>query len=123
MNAQRTGLCLVEPAAFGFNAGTATTNRFQQHSDQLTPAGAAGAARTEFQGLVRALDAAGIPLAVAADTPEPPKPDAVFPNNWVSFHADGTVVLYPMHDPTRRAERREGCAGAGPFTIGRQLLQ
>jgi hypothetical protein len=44
---------------------------------------------------------------VAADTPEPAKPDAVFPNNWVSFHADGTVVLYPMHDPVRRAERRE----------------
>lgn len=107
MNLQCAGLCLVEPAAFGFNAGTAATNRFQQPSGALTPAAAAAAAREEFHGLVRALRKAGIPLAIAADTPEPPKPDAVFPNNWVSFHADGTVVLYPMHDPARRAERRE----------------
>jgi hypothetical protein len=106
MNPQRNGLCLVEPAAFGFNAGTAATNRFQQPSD-LTAAAAAAAARTEFDGLVQALHKAGIPLAIAADTPEPAKPDAVFPNNWVSFHADGTVVLYPMCDPARRAERRE----------------
>ena len=50
---------------------------------------------------------AGIRVCVAPDSPEPAKPDAVFPNNWVSFHADGTVVLYPMHSPLRRAERRE----------------
>lgn len=101
------GLCLVEPAAFGFNAQTARTNRFQQASTGLTAADSAHAARTEFAGLVAALRAAGVPLAVAGDTPDPVKPDAVFPNNWVSFHEDGTVVLYPMHDPVRRAERRE----------------
>lgn len=107
MSPSVTGLCLVEPAAFGFNAGTAGTNRFQQHSPGLDPAIAAATARAEFHALVGALGAAGIPLAVAADTPEPAKPDAVFPNNWVSFHADGTVVLYPMYDPARRGERRE----------------
>jgi hypothetical protein len=101
------GLCLVEPAAFGFNADTATTNRFQRLAPHLTPAAAAAAARREFAGLVAALRGAGIPLAIAADTAEPAKPDAVFPNNWVSFHIDGTVVLYPMRDPVRRAERRE----------------
>jgi hypothetical protein len=96
----------VEPAAFGFNAETAATNRFQQ-PDGSDAASAAAAARAEFGGLVGGLRAAGIPLAIAPDSAEPVKPDAVFPNNWVSFHADGTVVLYPMRDPTRRAERRE----------------
>jgi hypothetical protein len=107
MNPQRTGLCLVEPAAFGFNAGTALTNRFQQPSTCLTPEAAAAAARMEFTRLAAALRDAGIPLAIVADTPLPAKPDAIFPNNWVSFHADGTVVLYSMLDPARRAERRE----------------
>src|SRR5690606_17121429 len=107
MSAPITGLCLVEPAAFGFNAQTATTNRFQQATPRLSAADAAAAARREFSALVAGLRRAGIPLAIAEDTPQPPKPDAVFPNNWVSFHADGTVVLYPMHDPVRRAERRE----------------
>ncbi len=99
-----THLCLVEPAAFGFNAETAATNRFQQN---IPLPAAAAAARTEFAALVAALRAAGIRVCVAPDSPEPAKPDAVFPNNWVSFHDDGTVVLYPMHSPLRRTERRE----------------
>lgn len=107
MTAAATGLCLVEPMAFGFNAQTATTNRFQRAVPHLAAADAAALARREFNGLVQSLRAAGIPLAIAGDTPQPVKPDAVFPNNWVSFHADGTVVLYPMHDPVRRLERRE----------------
>jgi hypothetical protein len=101
-----TGLLLVEPVAFGYNAETAATNAFQYPTD-LPPARVAAQARKEFGELVSALRDAGIPLAIAADSAEPPKPDAVFPNNWVSFHADGTVMLYPMRDPTRRAERRE----------------
>ncbi len=99
-----TCLCLVEPAAFGFNTETAVTNRFQQNVD--LPA-AAATARSEFAALATALRAAGIGLCIAPDTQLPVKPDAIFPNNWVSFHDDGTVVLYPMHSPTRRAERRE----------------
>jgi hypothetical protein len=106
VTAGATGLLLVEPAAFGFNPETAVTNRFQSPAD-LPPATIAAQARAEFGALVAALRDAGIPLAIAADSAEPPKPDAVFPNNWVSFHADGTVVLYPMRDPSRRAERRE----------------
>jgi len=101
-----TGLLLVEPAAFGFNTETAATNRFQ-HPDGLSPAAAAEQARSEFAGLAATLRRPGIRIAVAADDPVPARPDAVFPNNWVSFHDDGTVVLYPMRDPTRRAERRE----------------
>ena len=50
---------------------------------------------------------------VVEDTPEPEKPDAVFPNNWVSFHSDGTIVLYPMHAANRRLERRPDILASG----------
>ena len=63
-------------------------------------------ARAEFDGLVLQLQAAGIAVTVAADAASPVCPDAVFPNNWVSLHADGTVVLYPMLARNRRLERR-----------------
>ncbi len=110
-------MLLVEPVAFGFNAETAATNRFQNPSH--LPAGEAAArARAEFGALVAALRGAGIAIAVAPDEASPPKPDAVFPNNWVSFHADGTLVLYPMRDPTRRAERREAVIDAAKAQLG-----
>lgn len=102
---RQTNVCMVDPVSFGFNAETALTNRFQ-HAHGAVP-GDSEAARAEAAALAGALRAARIGVAVAADTPVPPKPDAVFPNNWVSFHEDGSVVLYPMHSPSRRAERRE----------------
>lgn len=114
-DARLTSLCLVEPAAFGFNAETAETNRFQQRVD--LPA-AAATARTEFAGLVGSLRAAGVRVCVAQDTPLPVKPDAIFPNNWVSFHEDGTVVLYPMQSASRRAERREAVIDCVKETLG-----
>jgi hypothetical protein len=61
----------------------------------------------EFDGLSQALERAGVEVLIAPDVPEPAKPDAIFPNNWVSFHRDGTVALYPMMAPNRRWERRE----------------
>jgi hypothetical protein len=94
---------MIRPARFGANPETAASNRFQQAGGD---AGANAAAEREFDGLVSQLSAAGVDVHVVADTPEPPKPDACFPNNWVSFHADGSVVLYPMMAPSRRAERR-----------------
>jgi hypothetical protein len=112
-----TGLLLVEPVAFGFNAETAATNSFQSPTD-LPPAQVATQARSEFAALVAGLREAGIPVAIAADSDEPRKPDAVFPNNWVSFHEDGTVVLYPMRDQTRRAERREAVIDAAKAQLG-----
>jgi hypothetical protein len=97
---------MVRPASFGYNPETAATNRMQQ-----PPASARGAeaiqARQEHDGLVAALESEGVNVCLVADTPEPPKPDAVFPNNWVSFHEDGTVVLYPMQAQSRRPERRQ----------------
>lgn len=70
------------------------------------------AARPEFDGLVTALSNAGVNVHVFDDTPEPVKPDAVFPNNWFSTHADGVVVFYPMLAPNRRLERRPDIVAA-----------
>ena len=112
---RQTNVCMVEPVAFGFNAETAVTNRFQHPDDGLD---AAAAARAEARNLATALRDAGIAVALAADTAQPPKPDAVFPNNWVSFHADGSVVLYPMHSPLRRAERREAVIDLARTQLG-----
>jgi hypothetical protein len=95
---------MIRPVRFGANPETARSNPFQQ---AVAGAGAADAAWREFDGLVAKLRTAGVEVVVADDSPEPPKPDACFPNNWVSFHADGTVVLYPMMAPSRRAERRD----------------
>lgn len=95
---------LVRPASFGFNAETASSNAFQRQP----PAGGGDiqkAATAEFDALAGALKAAGVSIIEVADRPEPPKPDAVFPNNWVSFHDNGSVVLYPMQAVSRRSER------------------
>lgn len=97
---------MVRPVAFGFNPDAAATNRLQQRPPQGGPTVQAQAL-AEFETLRAALVGEGVQVCVVDDTPAPPKPDAVFPNNWVSFHADGTIVLYPMHPATRRAERRE----------------
>jgi hypothetical protein len=94
---------MIRPARFGANPETADCNRFQQG---VPDTGACEVARNEFDGLVARLRGAGVSVEVAEDTPEPAKPDACFPNNWVSFHDDGSVVLYPMMAPSRRAERR-----------------
>ena len=97
-------MLMVRPRHFGYNAQTAVTNRFQT-------AGAAPdvsqRALREFDAFVAALSGEGVTVCVAEDSDQPRKPDAVFPNNWVSFHRDGTVVLYPMHAENRRAERRQ----------------
>jgi len=95
---------LVRPASFGWNPETAGSNRFQAAAPGAGES--AGAAVAEFDALVAALVAAGVSVHAFADRAEPPCPDAVFPNNWVSLHADGTVVLYPMLAPSRRRERR-----------------
>lgn len=103
MSAPLAGTVLmVRPAAFGFSADAADSNVFQHRPTESVQA----AALAEFDGVVTALRAEGVEVIVADDTPSPPKPDAVFPNNWVSCHADGTRIVYPMAVPSRRAERR-----------------
>jgi len=115
---------MVRPASFGFNAQTAASNAFQNaargaDSDIETQA------LKEFDGLADALRNAGVEVLIAADSAAPPKPDAIFPNNWVSFHGDGTVALYPMMAANRRAERREEILGQvvtqGRFRVARTV--
>ena len=113
---------MIRPVSFDFNPETSLTNPMQRagttnpamtdpatsNLGTTTPATtSAAAAQGEFDRLAQALRSEGISVCVAADTPRPPKPDAVFPNNWVSFHEDGTVVLYPMFAMSRRVERRQ----------------
>jgi hypothetical protein len=94
---------MVRPKHFGFNAQTAVTNRFQRPGNHDV----AQRALREFDAFATALRGEGVKVCVVEDSDQPRKPDAVFPNNWVSFHHDGTVVLYPMHAENRRAERRQ----------------
>jgi hypothetical protein len=102
---------LIRPASFGYNEATAASNVMQKK-----PAASAAQinlnALEEFEGLVRGLRSEGLVVCVVDDLAEPPRPDAIFPNNWVSFHADGTVVLYPMLAENRRLERRAAVIAA-----------
>jgi hypothetical protein len=98
---------MVRPANFGFNPQTAASNAFQQVPSAAGATEIQGLALDEFDGLAKALQRSGVEVLVAPDTVVPPKPDAIFPNNWVSFHFDGAVTLYPMLAPNRRWERRE----------------
>ena len=93
---------LVRPASFGFHAEAAQSNAFAKAADD--PDLAKNVLR-EFDGLAARLTYAGVEVLVLEDRPRPQKPDAIFPNNWVSFHGDGTMVLYPMATKSRRMER------------------
>ena len=94
---------MVRPAAFGYNAETAASNTFQNQTEspQIQEK-----VLLEFDEMVGKLQETGLEVLVFNDSIEPIKPDAIFPNNWVSLHADGTVALYPMLAPNRRLERR-----------------
>ena len=97
---------MIRPVRFEGNAQTASSNRFQK-SLQLSAPAMQARALAEFDNLANVLRDAGVRVHDIEDTIEPHTPDSLFPNNWVSFHADGTVVLYPMLALNRRLERRE----------------
>ncbi len=96
---------MVRPAGFAYNPETAATNAFQ-HPPEPVGEDPGLAACAEFDAFAAALENEGVRVAILHDTVLPSTPDAVFPNNWVSFHEDGTMVLYPMQAETRRPERR-----------------
>ena len=103
---QSTNLVMmIRPAAFRMNEQTAINNAYQQEDGGL--ADAVEMAKAEFDGVVEVLRSAGVKVAVYEDDVDADTPDALFPNNWVSFHGDGRVGLYPMFAPNRRKERRE----------------
>jgi hypothetical protein len=97
---------MIRPSRFYPNPETAADNAFQRDADRGSDA-LTLSARTEFDAAVQTLRAAGVNVHVFEDTAEPEKPDAVFPNNWISTHHDGRVALFPMYSAMRRRERRQ----------------
>ncbi|MBV9009336.1 MAG: amidinotransferase [Verrucomicrobia bacterium] len=97
---------MVRPYRFHPNPETAADNSFQRTSVGRADNEVAAAARVEFDRAVEALQRVGVTVHVIDDSPLPDKPDAVFPNNWMSTHHDGRVALYPMYSEARRGERR-----------------
>jgi len=95
---------MIRPLHFMYNAETAVNNSFQVKSDteNLTEK-----AVGEFDAFVSALEKAGIDVTVVEDSPDPHTPDAIFPNNWISFHEGGKYCLYPMFAANRRRERKK----------------
>ena len=102
-----SSVLMIRPVAFRGNPQTALSNSFQRDPGVVDAAQEQADALREFEGLVGLLQTAGVDVVVIDDRLEPDTPDSIFPNNWVSFHRDGRVVLYPMMAPNRRAERRE----------------
>jgi hypothetical protein len=101
-----SAVLMIRPARFESNPLTAESNRFQR-SENGTPEQQQAAAEAEFESIGDALEDAGVTVIRIDDTAEPHTPDSIFPNNWVSFHNDGRVVLYPMEATNRRTERRQ----------------
>ena len=97
---------MVRPVRFGMNAQTAVDN-FYQNQEAASGASDQEKALAEFEHFAASLTAHGVNVHVLEDTPEPHTPDSIFPNNWISMHSDGTVVLYPMKAENRRLERRD----------------
>lgn len=104
-NMQSTNhILMIRPVAFKFNEQTAENNKFQQASDSID---VHENALQEFDNFVALLRSNGVDVTVVDDTLQPETPDSIFPNNWVSFHDTGDVILYPMFSENRRAERRQ----------------
>ncbi len=101
-----TTIMLIRPANFGFNEETASSNSFQKSRNDNNLTDISNLAIAEFNHFTDTLIQHGIGTIIIDDTPLPIKPDAIFPNNWISTHSDGTIVLYPMFAPNRRMERR-----------------
>jgi len=97
---------MIRPECFGLNSETAKNNVYQTSLDGVTNQEAEDKARKEFDALVTKLHEHRIETCVFEDTMYPRKPDAVFPNNWISFHEDGRIGLFPMYSSIRRKERR-----------------
>lgn len=110
---------MIEPLAFGFNEETAANNLFQKRGG-LSAGQISRLACGEFGRTVEILRSKGVDVTVLKDTGQPVTPDAVFPNNWVSFHEGKRAALYPLYAPVRRAERRMdifGAAGTQDYEI------
>ncbi|MCU0443784.1 MAG: arginine deiminase-related protein [Microscillaceae bacterium] len=99
-------ILMIRPVRFAFNTQTAESNSFQNPQAIAEAEKTQAQALQEFDAMVANLRQRGVEVWVYNDTPEPHTPDSIFPNNWVSFHQDGKIILYPMYAPNRRLERR-----------------
>lgn len=108
MSQQTTNtILMIRPVQFRMNEQTAVNNYYQQKIEGLTPENANQKAQQEFDGFVERLRSVGVHVIVVDDTKDSDTPDSIFPNNWISFHENAEVVLYPMFAENRRLERRE----------------
>jgi hypothetical protein len=98
---------MIRPVAFRMNEQTAVNNYYQKVIDGLMPATVNAKAQQEFDAFVAKLKAVGVDVIVVEDTLDPDTPDSIFPNNWISFHENGDIALFPMFAENRRLERRE----------------
>jgi len=100
-------ILMVRPTHFGYNQETASSNKFQKKQDKQDAKDIKQKACDEFDQMVSDLRSKGVQVLVFTDSEDILKPDAVFPNNWISMHEDGTLITYPMFAPIRRKERSE----------------
>jgi hypothetical protein len=107
MHQTTTTILMIRPLNFRMNEQTAVNNYYQKRIENIFPASVNAKAQKEFDTYVEKLRNFGINVIVVSDTNEFDTPDALFPNNWISFHKEGTVALYPMFAENRRLERRE----------------
>lgn len=107
MNQTTNSILMIRPVAFRLNEQTVVNNYYQKALDGLLPATVNAKAQQEFDNLVKKLRAVGVDVTVVEDTLDTDTPDSIFPNNWISFHENGDVALYPMFAENRRLERRE----------------
>ena len=105
-------ILMIRPVQFRMNEQTAVNNYYQKTIEHLTPDAVNALAVEEFDAFVQKLQAAGIQVVVVDDTKEFDTPDSIFPNNWISFHKNGTIALYPMFAENRRFERKESVVEA-----------
>jgi hypothetical protein len=107
MKQTTNSILMIRPVAFRMNEQTAVNNYYQKVLDTLLPATVNAKAQEEFDNFVLKLENVGIEITVVDDTLDPDTPDSIFPNNWISFHQNADVALYPMFAENRRLERRE----------------
>jgi hypothetical protein len=113
-------ILMIRPVNFGYNAETAVNNAFQVKGEDKD---VQNKALKEFDAFVNLLQQNGVDVTVVEDTIEPHTPDSIFPNNWISFHNDGSVLLYPMYAVNRRKERKQHVLEkiAGKFSIKKSI--
>ncbi len=107
MDQTTNNVLMIRPIKFRMNEQTAVNNYYQKVLNNLLPATVNANAQKEFDDYVKKLESYGIHVIVISDNDEHDTPDSIFPNNWISFHEDGTVGLYPMFAKNRRFERRD----------------